>query len=1023
MAGPRIPKLRGGQQAAGAFERTIRAEIGRGSALPDRLRDALEWAYGADLDGLCLHDDETADRLAASVDADAFTAGADVFFRAGALCPDSDAGVELLAHEVAHAVQQAGSAPLSLGHAEREAAALAHSFTHGRLPGRPRQGRVSTLDEGDALVLQCHSSWEHRMLGDLRTVDFATIAAGGANRNVFLGQVQEYLELWKTNPKAVKPEQITKRFSNIRPLILRGSGLVVTYGELNTLADYLVSPAELDALPEAYLLPILQQVRQEGYAWVSWVIENKPITERLYFGGFADSVADTFGWDTADSVWETYKMDAFTQAFGPRGIDHYNALLARNACHFAPHSWYRWEQFYLQARAFAQEAFHATGDRRARLTNLAWIHHGYADHFLQDSFAAGHLINKTLVMQWYLDWVAPTWTSVPDWDLVQFMTLARQPDLAGRPLYSAFANSAGRGEVRDPQTASEHWSLSRRTQVSGVRPDGSPLGSSYKRWLAFLGNAVVQLASNTVHNNFNTLSLMVSSQAHPEAFQVFGDNTMIHGGAGYQIANETAQLSQRSIIELLDKGTTDVTAGDIANRFPTKVHDSHNLATSRSLEEWAYGMKSGATSLFDGVKNRGVGMLRTRFAPVNIDSTGGWRWEGIPGKATDIAVGGNGSVWAIGAIGSDGNGGVHLWNPATSSWDKPVGAGVRIAADGAGVVWVVNAAGYSYRKPPGAKDWERGQLPKVGAVEGLVEIAAGTDGSVWGLAKGTVSGGHQLMRCVPGKGTHTWEQVGGGATSVSVGPDGLPWVVNSNGAVMNLTPGKGTDRLNGSGGAVWTNVSPANGKASDIGLGVGPLLRAWVTTDAGIFAWNGRRPNSPAQGARLTLDWEVVAGSATRIATGADGLPWVVTAQSNVYRLVAAGVATAEFTTSDAGKVTGTAVAAAGSLFQGETVSINGSTDLTKVIVGNSGACVHSIKLDRSIIPGVFYTLSITGRGPSGLNSGSMYIYIEDEAGFREYKWFWKGAEDTLTIDYNGEKAGIKRITWSDSYPDPVKPR
>ena len=162
-------------------------------------------------------------------------------------------------------------------------------------------------------------------------------------------------------------------------------------------------------------------------------------------------------------------METFTQAFGTRGINHYNGLLARNACHFAPYSWYRWEQYHLQARAFAEQASEATGSRKDRLTNLAWIHHGYADHFLHDSFAAGHLINKTLVMQWYLDWVGNTWTPVPDWDLVQFMTPARQPDLAGRPLYSAFDNPGARGEVRDPQTASEHWSLARRMAVTGVR--------------------------------------------------------------------------------------------------------------------------------------------------------------------------------------------------------------------------------------------------------------------------------------------------------------------------------------------------------------------------------------------------------------------------------------------------------------------------------------------------------------------------------------------------------------------------
>lgn len=1001
-------------------ERTIRAEVGRGRALPDRLRHALERAYGVDLDGVRLHDDDRADGVAASAHADACTTGADVFFRAGLLRPDTDAGVELLAHEIAHVAQQAGShrpsgpfAAATEARDEAEAIALARAFVGGHLRDRPRRRRARALDPADDLVLRCHSSWEHRMLGDLRTVDFGTIAAAGANRKAYLQRVQQFLRMWETNPKAVSAEQITKDFHELRPLRLGGSGLVVTYGELNTLADYLASPHELDTLPEHDLLPILQQVRQEGYAWVTWVIEDRWLDKEVVFGGFEGSVADTLGSETADAIWETMKMDAHTQAFGPRGTDHYSGLLARNACHFAPHSWYRWEQFYLQARTFAEEAYHAAGARRDRLTNLAWIHHGYADHFLHDSFAAGHLINKTLVMQWYLDWVGNTWTPVADWDLVQFMTQARQPDIAGRALYSAFDDPAARGEVRDPQTAGEHWSLARRMAVSGVRADGSTIGGSYKRWLAFLSNGVVQLASNTVHDHFNSSSLWVSSEAHPEAFQLYGDNTMIRGGDGYQIASETAQLSQRSIGDLLATGTTNVGAADIKKRFPTRVHDPATPAASHSLEEWAYGLRGEATGMFDGLKNRAVGSLRKRLAPVNIDSTGGWRWAVVPGRASDIAVGGDRVVWSIGTPGRDNNGQIQYWDPASSSWKAHTGAGTRIAADGAGTVWVVNDGGHSYRKARGSETWECGELAKVGTVTGLLDIAAGTDGSVWGLAKATVAGGHQVMRGVPGNGTHTWEIVSGGATAISVGPDGRPWVVNDGGIVMTLTPGTGTDRWNGD-GALWTDVSPEGVRAVDVGLGIGTLACAWITTSGDIHAWNGRRPNQPAAGARLPLDWENMGGGAVRVATGPDGCPWVVNSSGAVYRLVADGTPTAEFTTTDAGKVTGTARAAGGSLFQGEWVSINGSTDLSKVIIGNSGAFVYSIRLDRSILPGVFYTLSIDGQGPSGLGSGSMYLYIEDEGGFTEYKQFWSSQHHTLTIDYNGTKAGIRRISWSD---------
>ena len=165
-----------------------------------------------------------------------------------------------------------------------------------------------------------------------------------------------------------------------------------------------------------------------------------------------------------------------------------------------------------------------------------------------------------------------------------------------------------------------------------------------------------------------------------------------------------------------------------------------------------------------------------------------------------------------------------------------------------------------------------------------------------------------------------------------------------------------------------------------------------------------------------------MAGRAVRVAAGPDGQPWVVNQAGNAFRLVPGLTATAEFSTGDAGKVTGTALAVGGSLFQGESVSINGSTDLRKIIVGNSGACVYSIRLERSPLPGVFYRLYIEGQGPAGWGSGSMYVYIEDEGRFTEYKTFFSREHHVLTIDYNGTKAGITRISWSDGN-DPRPPR
>ena len=78
--------------------------------LPGPLRGQLEQAYAADLSGLHLFDDAPAHAAARAFGAHAFAAGADLYFGAGAWQPDRADGRARIAHEVAHALQQAGRA-------------------------------------------------------------------------------------------------------------------------------------------------------------------------------------------------------------------------------------------------------------------------------------------------------------------------------------------------------------------------------------------------------------------------------------------------------------------------------------------------------------------------------------------------------------------------------------------------------------------------------------------------------------------------------------------------------------------------------------------------------------------------------------------------------------------------------------------------------------------------------------------------------------------------------------------------
>lgn len=95
--------------APAGVERSIQQARSGGAPLDATTRTKFEGAMGADLSGVRIHKDANADQLNRQVSAKAFTTGQDVFFSAGTYQPNSSAGQHLLAHELAHTVQQGGS--------------------------------------------------------------------------------------------------------------------------------------------------------------------------------------------------------------------------------------------------------------------------------------------------------------------------------------------------------------------------------------------------------------------------------------------------------------------------------------------------------------------------------------------------------------------------------------------------------------------------------------------------------------------------------------------------------------------------------------------------------------------------------------------------------------------------------------------------------------------------------------------------------------------------------------------------
>ena len=92
-----------------AVQSEISSTRGGGASLDSGVADRFAPQLG-DLSDVRVHTDDNADRLNRSVSARAFATGTDVYFAKGEYSPGSAAGDKLIAHELAHVVQQRGAA-------------------------------------------------------------------------------------------------------------------------------------------------------------------------------------------------------------------------------------------------------------------------------------------------------------------------------------------------------------------------------------------------------------------------------------------------------------------------------------------------------------------------------------------------------------------------------------------------------------------------------------------------------------------------------------------------------------------------------------------------------------------------------------------------------------------------------------------------------------------------------------------------------------------------------------------------
>ena len=126
---------------------TLRRNHGRGQVLPGAVASTMERELGRDLSGVRLHTDGEADKLARSVQSEAFTHGSDIYFSGAKFKPGTSHGDHLLAHELAHVAQRSTGGGPVIGRADDPAEADADRVADRIAPALSRSMATPRSDQ------------------------------------------------------------------------------------------------------------------------------------------------------------------------------------------------------------------------------------------------------------------------------------------------------------------------------------------------------------------------------------------------------------------------------------------------------------------------------------------------------------------------------------------------------------------------------------------------------------------------------------------------------------------------------------------------------------------------------------------------------------------------------------------------------------------------------------------------------------------------------------------------------------
>lgn len=239
----------------------------------------------------------------------------------------------------------------------------------------------------------------------------------------------------------------------------------------------------------------------------------------------------------------------------------------------------------------------------------------------------------------------------------------------------------------------------------------------------------------------------------------------------------------------------------------------------------------------------------------------GPEWDSNSGtRVSQISVGSATNVWGL-ASSSTVNGPIYHWDPQSANWVSVPGGLTQIAAGADGSVWGINQENQVYRYTQSAQPYHT----LISLPGSFAQISVGADGTAWGVDANNFIYSFDRV-------TQNWQNVPGQLAQVSVGSAVDVWGVNAQGQIWRW----GRPNL-----ATWNYVP---GWLTQIAVNPADPYSLYSVDQLGyppVFGINGF---SQTYVFGSDDNWVNIPGSLAQLSTGVDGSAWGINAQQQIYR-------------------------------------------------------------------------------------------------------------------------------------------